>query len=241
LVVVSALALVFASVAAGAWGGTDPTTNFHLGKMPSACTAAPAGKVCVNAAIYYLDQARAKLGLPAYALPADFTSLTPAVQAFILTDLDRVQYGLRPIPGLTTALNNDAFTRGVRRGTDPSPSIFINLSAWRSNWAGGQRNIVEAYEAWMYNDGLGSGNYDCTRSNKSGCWGHRHNILWKFGSVVTAMGAASGKARTGMTSYAMLLVGAGTGYKPVYSYTWVQAQADGAGTHVYDPGVPALN
>jgi hypothetical protein len=234
--VVGALALVFAAAAAASWAGSDPAHNYRLGSMPSACQKAPRGKVCINAGVYYLDKARAKLGLPAYALPADFPSLTPAEQAFILTNLDRLQYGLPPIPGLSGALNRDAYSRGVRPDADPSPSSTAHLIAWNANWAGWDHNIVEAYENWMYNDGMGSGNIDCTQSNHRGCWGHRHNVLWKFGrTTILAMGAAGGKGRDGKTSFAMLLVGGSTGYAPSYTYTWTKAVADGAGTNVYNP------
>src|SRR5438270_189666 len=89
------------------------------------------------------------------------------------------------------------------------------------------------------NDGLGSGNYDCTASNQSGCWGHRHDILWSFRQdAVLAMGAAAGLGPKGGHAYAMLLAGGYAGYRPTYVYTWSQAVADGAGTNAYDAGVP---
>jgi hypothetical protein len=94
----------------------------------------------------------------------------------------------------------------------------------------------------MYDDGLGSPNVDCTASHRSGCWGHRHDILWAFGpSDVLAMGAASDG-----WSYVLLLVAGfpadpswdDPGYTPTYGYTWSEAVADGAGTNAYDPGAP---
>jgi len=218
ILVAGALALVLAATAVAGWAGKDPAHNYRLGNLPSACQRAPRGKTCINAGVYYLDKARARLGISAYALPADFPSLTPAEQIFVLTNLDRVQYGLPPIPGLTTALNNDAYARGVRADGDPSPSNTAHVTGWNANWAGWYNNVVEAYESWMYNDGVGSGNIDCTRSNQRGCWGHRHNVLWRFGRTT-------------------ILVGGGAGYVPTYSYTWAKALADGAGTNVYDPGV----
>jgi hypothetical protein len=189
--------------------------------------------------VYYLDKARAKVGLPAYKLPANFRSLTSAQQLFILTNLDRIQYGLPPIAGMTAALGADALVRGVVPGTDPSPSNTTNVLGWTANWAAGYRNAPFAYEAWMWDDGLGSSNVDCTKANTSGCWGHRHDILWKFGSTaVTAMGAATGIGPGHGRGYAMLLVGGNAGYKPTYSYTWAKAVAAGAGTHKYNPGKP---
>jgi hypothetical protein len=104
--------------------------------------------------------------------------------------------------------------------------------AYASNWAGGYVNVVQAYEGWMYDDGPGSGNVDCTSGDPSGCWGHRHDILWEFDPTggQTAMGAAAGSDSAGTPGYAMLLVqGSDSSYRPTYTYTWEQAVADGAG------------
>src|SRR6185437_14633760 len=97
LVIASALALVFVAGASADWAGSDPPKNTPLGRLPSSCTTAPTGKQCIDAGVYYLDRARANAGLPAYELPADFPSLSPPRQLFILANLDRVQYGLLPI------------------------------------------------------------------------------------------------------------------------------------------------
>ena len=81
----------------------------------------------------------------------------------------------------------------------------------------------------MYDDGVGSGNLDCTAHHRGGCWGHRHDILWRFGSTgALAMGAA---ARTGhhfASSYAMLLEQLRTRGRPTYTYRWSQAVHAGA-------------
>jgi hypothetical protein len=237
LSIAGVLALIAVASAAAGWAGTDPAQNYPISTLPVACAKAPTGKKCINAGVYYLDKARAKVGLPAYKLPADFPSLTPAEQMFILTNLDRVQYGLPPITGLTAALSQDALVRGVKAGADPSPSSTAGVKAWNANWAGGWSNAPMAYEGWMWNDGVGSANIDCTAAHKSGCWGHRHNILWKFGAnAVLAMGAAAGVGPSHGPAYAMILVAGGASYKATYSYTWSSAVADGAGTNSYKPG-----
>ena len=244
LIPASVLGLVCVAIAYAGWGGTDPAKNFPAGQLPPACNSAPTGKECVDAAVYYLDKARAKLGEPPYQLPADFSSLGAAKQLFILTNLDRIQYGLPPITGLTASLNHDAYATGIAAVNDPEPTAQTDeIAEYTSNWAGGYENAPLAYEAWMYDDGLGSVNLDCTPSHRAGCWGHRHDILWAFDRTdVLAMGAASGSD----SSYALLLVGGfpadpswdDPGYTPTYSYTWAQAVADGAGTNTYDPGSP---
>jgi hypothetical protein len=228
----------------------NPAANFPAGAMPTACTTSPDSTPCVNAAVYYLDQARASLGQGPYALPNDFPSLTPAQQAFILTNLDRILYGLAPVPGLTADLDSDSYISGVAVGDDPNSSN-PNFFTYAANWAGAYTNMPLAYEAWMYDDGLDSGNIDCTATNLSGCWGHRQGVLIDFSSSwnnaglsLLAMGAATG---TGPTSpayyspgYAMIIAAGYSSYQPVYVYTWTQALADGAGSNTYDPGLPQI-
>jgi hypothetical protein len=209
------------------WAGADPGTNFAVGQLPESCDGAGGTPSCIGVAVSYLDQARASLGQGPYELPDDFASLTPAEQAFVLTDLDRVLYGLAPIPGLTGALDADA-AAGVQSDDDPTSSDSL-FSYYASNWAGGFANVAQAYEAWMYDDGPGSGNEDCTATNSSGCWGHRHDVLWQFDDTAAlAMGAATAIDPSGTAGYAMILGQGDAGYRPAYTYIWSQAVADGA-------------
>lgn len=128
---------------------------------------------------------------------------------------------------------------GVYNDSDPSPSQ--PTSGYASNWAGGYPGMTGAYEAWMFDDGPGSSNADCTRSNSSGCWGHRHDTLDPFGGTPTMMGAAAGVDQRGTRAYAMLIAGQDTrNPPPTFSYTWNQATADGAGTNAYHPGLPQI-
>ena len=236
LVIVCALALVVVASASADWAGDDPPKNTPLGTLPSSCKTAPAAKQCIDAGVYYLDKARARVGLPAYKLPADFPSLAPARQMFILTNLDRIAYGLPPIPGLTAKLSHDALVSGVWVADDPHPSNASGLSVWWPGWAGAFYNAPMAYEAWVWNDGLGAQNPRCTSTDHSRCWGHRHSVLWKYGANA-AMGAAAGRSSSHHRGYAYLYVGGSASYNPIYSYTWKQAVADGAGTNEYDPGI----
>lgn len=43
---------------------------------------------------------------------------------------------------------------------------------------------------WMYYDGPGSSNRDCSAAGQPGCWGHRHNILARWSDPL-AVGAGS--------------------------------------------------
>ncbi|MFL5821917.1 MAG: hypothetical protein ACJ764_00585 [Solirubrobacteraceae bacterium] len=211
---------------AAGWAGVDPSSNYTIGELPSDCSSDPTDSACIAASVSYLDQARDSLGQPAYVLPTDFASLTPVQQVFILANSDRVLYGLPPIPGLTDTLNHDAGV-GVQTDNDPGPSD-ANWMMYTANWAGGYQNIVLAYEGWMYDDGPGSGNLDCTATSTDGCWGHRHDILWQFdGAGAVAMGAAAGSDADSWPGYAMLLVQGNSSFHPTYTYTWAQAVADG--------------
>lgn len=240
---VVALAAAVLAPAALAWGpsaGSDPTSNFEVGAMPYSCATEPDGAVCVNAAVYYLDQARASLGQPPYALPADFPSLTSEQQTFVLSNLDRVLYGLPPVPGLVDELDQDSAV-GVQQDDDPPFPPDPNVLGFTANWAGAFPNLPLAYEAWMYDDGPGSNNIDCTPADPSGCWGHRHDILWEFDAGdVLGMGAATGTDPTGAVGYAMVIAEGMAPFGSAYDYTWSQAVADGAGTNTYDPGLPQI-
>lgn len=237
--IVAAMFLVTAPAWADGPVGPDPAQNFPMGPMPESCNSQPDGAECQNAAIYYLDEARGSLGQPAYPLPADFTSLSPVDQDLILTDLDRRLYDLPAIPGRTAALDADA-TNGVTTDADPRSSD-PDFQYYTSNWAGGFPNLEAAYEAWMYDDGPGGTNIDCTPSDMTGCWGHRHDILWSFGgSGALAMGAAAGLDQSGTQGYAMLLGMGDSSYSPTYTDTWSAAQADGAGVNAYSAGRPSM-
>jgi hypothetical protein len=41
---------------------------------------------------------------------------------------------------------------------------------------------------WMYDDGTGSANVDCSPASPSGCWGHRENILLRLPCAQCIMG-----------------------------------------------------
>jgi hypothetical protein len=139
-------------------------------------------------------------------LPSNFASMTVSVQLMNLANLERVGRGLAPIVGLSAALNRDA-QAAAEQNRDPVPSNFYG-DVSTGNWVAGDDSALEADFEWMYDDGPGSGNLDCTSSDPSGCWGHRTDILWPFSAPI-AMGAgvASGQYGTSMTE---LFVGGDT-------------------------------
>jgi hypothetical protein len=171
-------AALAASAATASAAAPNPSANMPLA-TPASCSA-PTSTACETAVVAGLDSAHTALGLGAYTLPADFDSLPPDEQLFILSDSDRVAYGLPPISGLSATLNSAA-QAGVADDNDPDPQADLPSDlgdyGFSSNWAGGYANDLLAYYGWMYDDGLGGPNIDCQSAGDPGCWGHRQDIL----------------------------------------------------------------
>ena len=134
----------------------DPPQNLPIDELPSACYEEVASErvTCENDVIYYLNKNRAAMGLAPYALPQDFTALSPDRQIFILSNLDRIAYGLRPVPGLNSTLSA-ASLDGVYSRDDPTAPSSLSTGAvlsWAANWAGGFENVPYAYNMWMFDD-----------------------------------------------------------------------------------------
>ena len=76
------------------------------------------------------------LGLPAYAIPGNFTSMSVAQQLLTLSNLDRALYGLQQIAGVNATLNN-AGQQGVASSGDPIGGD-MGSNSWTScasNWS----------------------------------------------------------------------------------------------------------
>jgi hypothetical protein len=206
-----------------------------MGQLPAACTSAPTGATCTNAVVVALDKARAKLGLGAYALPSDFDALSGEQQLFVLSNLDRIAYGLPAIRGISPTLAPAAQSAMIA-DVDPDPTSLLSgltTYAWTANWAGEWPNAADAYYEWMYDDGYDAGetsNIDCTSATASGCWIHRRNVLGLDYAGTLSMGASVGIDAEGNSSYTMTLVWTSSTNWTSYDYTWAQARAAGAGS-----------
>ena len=128
-----------------------------------------------------------KMGAMSFSLSA-YEKLSPIEQLFVTVNLERTARGLAPATVLTRSLDKVA-QEGANRDQDPPlqnvPHHLPGGGTWfmlGANWAGGWDNALGANYAWMYDDGPGSDNADCTKTNPSGCWGHRDNILGTFNS-----------------------------------------------------------
>jgi hypothetical protein len=152
---------------------------------------------------------RAAEGLGPMSLPSNWNSLTPPEQLFVLTDLERVDRGLAPIPGL--AANLDAYAQaGANAQTDPGFPPYANGggSTYSSSPSMGLSLAM-----WMYDDGPGGSNVACPPTGGGGCWGHRDIILGSY-AAPALMGVGYGPSTT------QLFVGGDTVDTPYF--TWAQ-------------------
>ena len=207
--------------------------------MELACQAGP-GLGCQQAVVEAIDAARAAEGVGPLVLPPSYDSLTVPEQLLVLADSERVDRGLPGFAGLSGDLDQLAGA-GATANTDPSGPPD---SDWGSNWAGGEASALLADYDWMYDDGLGSPNLDCTTQQPSGCWDHRANILANYGSDpsmgaaattvdgVTSMTELFSSAPPGQIDFGLPEVGHGTGgggaSSAVPAATYVQTASDGA-------------
>jgi hypothetical protein len=171
-------------------------------------------------------------------LPRGFWSLGVRRQIFVITNAERVTRGLPPVQGLARQANRWA-ALGAQHNADPYAHASrlasgAQVRAWGSNWAA-DYNALTADYSWMYMDGWGgsrasTSNIDCTSRRAAGCWGHRDNILARFGGSHSIIGGV-GFVRRGwagyFTSYAQLFVRY-SGRRPAFTYTWRQATRAGA-------------
>lgn len=211
--------------AASAAGLANPTTNrVPSGATLTACMNDPSGADCTNGALADINAARAAEGVKPMVLPANYATLTGPQQLLVLANLERADRGLKVlVVGLAADLNSNA-QAAAAADQDPSASPW-NGDGMSSNWAGGYDTPLEADFSWMYDDGLGSPNQDCTATNNTGCWGHRDDILMNFDPPLM-MGAAVGKGQYG-TSITELFVGGDTAAGPGQAdapvgLTWAQ-------------------
>jgi hypothetical protein len=188
------------------------------------------GAQCVEAEIEATDNARASEGLGPIRLPSDYTSLTPEEQLFVLTDIERVSRGEAPVVGLSPLLDGDA-EAGAATTSDPQFSFAAIPSSnwWGSNVVSGALNALDANYTWMYDDGYGGYNVDCTSPASSGCWGHRDNELTSGYGGTLVMGAGDVPQQSGLQSMSELLVAVqDPSDLPPLTYTWAEAVAAGA-------------
>ena len=208
-----------------------PTANY--------CRSLPDnGAACTAAELHDVNVARQSLGLAAMVLPADFATLPPPEQELIVTNAERQPYGLAPFPSLDTRLNAAA------AAVDPAGPLADPLlpgdylaTQWQSIVAAGSPNVLGADYQWMYNDGPGGTNRDCTPTTPSGCWDHRQAILTDDSPTQT-MGAGTGTL-TGAPVFAELFVANAESGGPPASVAQYGCASPQAGDLFWCPGFAA--
>jgi hypothetical protein len=206
---------------------------------------------CNGDVVQAIDGARSTLeGLSAVSLNlAAFDAMTVPEQLFVIANIERVDRGITPLVGLTTQLDTVA-QQGATADTDPLLSVAdltggATVIGWGSNWAGGTTNPLGSDYYWMYDDGVGGVNGDCTSAGDPGCWGHRDLILGAFGTASSCpsglgqyMGAGFTSSGSYGPSFGEIFVG-GCGATPSdVVFTWIQAQALLDPDPVRVPGAP---
>lgn len=164
--------------------------------LSSLCMGGKDGPRCNKMVLKATTRARGileRMGAMSFSLSA-YEKLTPIEQLFVTVNLERTARGLAPAKVLTRSLDRVA-QEGANRDTDPPlrnvPNQLPGGGTWvrlGGNWAGGWDNALGANYAWMYDDGPGSDNADCTKTNRRGCWGHRDNILGTFNTKARCNG-----------------------------------------------------
>jgi hypothetical protein len=164
----------------------DPPLNIaRTPAMDQAC-ATSATLLCQQVVVQAIDTARAAEGVGPLQLPSYYDGLTVPEQLLVLTDLERVDRGLAGFVGLSSKL--DVLAKAAA-STNDDPNGPADAT-WGSNWAGGEASALLADYDWMYDDGPGSPNMDCTSAQADGCWDHRRNILGDYG-LHPAIGTAA--------------------------------------------------
>ncbi|HVS68249.1 MAG TPA: hypothetical protein VHE56_06830 [Mycobacteriales bacterium] len=214
----------------------DPRRNVSASPdyLDFCATKGSNNKTCLSRALSAINNARAAEGIGPMILPTNYVHMSIPRQTFVVTNLERVDRGLRPFKGLTAKLNGNAH-HAAATNSDPTligaVMALLGIRTYGSIWAGDFGPLASDYD-WMYNDGYssnGSVNLDCRTPSSSGCWGHRHVILGTYSSM-RSLAAGVGTSKPVGSSIAEIFVGS-THAAFNYVYTWKQALAYGAAGH----------
>jgi hypothetical protein len=219
----------------------NPARSMKPGtSLLSSCSAGDNTGTCNQLALTAIGQARhalEKMGGMSLSLPA-YRRLTPAQQLFVVVNLERTERGLAPAAVLSKSLSKIA-QAGAQTGRDPAMDSVPRTmpgggrTAYAGSvWSGGWINPLGADYAWMYDDGPGGSNLDCTTASSRGCWGHRDILLTSFGhascpggSRQLVIGAGHAARAGGYRESDTVLVTGVCGHAPTdATFTWSTAK-----------------
>ncbi len=201
VILVSGTALPAA--AAGILPPSNPTVSVPPQVMPD-CSLSPVDDTssgCTDSLLHDINYGRSLEGLGPLVLPGDYASQPVPVQQLIITDEERGDRGLGEFGGLDPLLNAAA-QNAAQASTDPAPPSGYLYYQAGSIFAQDDTPLGADY-AWMYDDGYGGTNLDCTTQSDPGCWGHRDNILGPWSTTVSQT-AMMGDGNTASGQYAEL-------------------------------------
>lgn len=198
---------------------------------------AAATSTCHSQELAAINHQHALEHVRAIVLPGNFWTLAPASQIFVITNLERVSRGLKPVRGVSAQMSGWA-TTAARHSADVSVGAWdlsngTQLQIFGSVWAG-DLNSLDADFIWMYADGWstgGSDNVDCTSATSSGCWGHRQIMLGSYGgssALVAGVGSLQHFLVGGALNSDAEAIANYTGVAPKLTYAWTTAVAAGA-------------
>ena len=168
------------------------------------CTLVPVDDTsagCIDSVLHNINHGRSLEGLGPLVLPSDYATDSVPVQQLIIADEERGDRGLSQFSGLDPTLNAAASTAAASNA-DPAPPGTYSANGWGSNFALDYTPLGADF-AWMYDDGVGGTNLDCTTTDETSCWGHRDNILWPWATTGTQK-AQMGDADTSSGQYTQL-------------------------------------
>ena len=206
----SALVILSAAPMPAGASGIVPPANPSVSVPPQVMPACSFTTVddtsagCIDSVLHNINYARSLEGLGPLVLPSDYASDPVAEQQLILTDEERGDRGLSQFDGLDAALNTVA-QAGAVGSRDPVPPLGYLYTSAGSIFAQDYTPLGADF-AWMYDDGYGGTNLDCTAQGGGGCWGHRDNILGPWTTTgttpITTQTAMMGDGNTSSGQYA---------------------------------------
>jgi hypothetical protein len=144
-----------------------------------------------------IDVCRAREHVGKLILPNNWARLPTRARLLVITNLERVNRGLGPVEGLIQNMDHYAQI-GADHGEDPGwpskPTTWQPLGSVEATFTGyAGASPLTADLGWMYDDGPGGENLDCSQTDHTGCWGHRDILLVRAGHCELVGGAGTDK------------------------------------------------
>jgi hypothetical protein len=142
--------------------------------MVGSCnSSARAPRACNLASLKAIDAARESEGLGPLELPPGYEALGMGAQLVAVTNAERTSRGLPPWHSPDGNLDLLA-AQALGSATDPNGPAG---STWVANTAYGTLTVLQTDYEWMYDDGVGGTNPNCSATDQAQCWFHRENML----------------------------------------------------------------